>query len=70
MELSPSDADINDHLGDAYALASGRRLEAVFQWERVLTLQPDDTLRAEVQAKLERERTAQIAVAPVEPIRP
>jgi len=70
-ELSPSDPDINDHLGDAYAKTSGRRLEAVFQWERVLTLEADDTLKAEVRAKLAREQTPpKIAVAPIDPITP
>jgi Flp pilus assembly protein TadD len=50
-ELEPADPEINNHLGDAYWRA-GRRLEAVFQWRLVLTLQPDAKLRAEVEAKL------------------
>jgi tetratricopeptide (TPR) repeat protein len=50
-ELEPADPDINNHLGDAYWRA-GRRIEARFQWERVLGLKPDDKLRAEVEAKL------------------
>jgi Flp pilus assembly protein TadD len=50
-ELEPADAEINNHLGDAYWRA-GRKIEANFQWRRVLTLQPDAKLRAEVEAKL------------------
>jgi tetratricopeptide (TPR) repeat protein len=50
-ELEPADAEINNHLGDAYWRA-GRRIEAAFQWRRVLTLQPDAKLRAEVETKL------------------
>jgi len=50
-ELSPADVEVNDHLGDAYA-KMGRDLEAQYQWQRVLTLQPDDKLRAAVEAKL------------------
>lgn len=71
VELSPSDPDINDHLGDAYARTSGRRLEAVFQWERVLTLEADDELKAKVRAKLAREKAPPtIAVAPTDPVTP
>jgi tetratricopeptide (TPR) repeat protein len=50
-ELEAADPEINDHLGDAYWRA-GRRVEARFQWDLVLTLHPDDKLRAEVEAKL------------------
>jgi Flp pilus assembly protein TadD len=49
--LAPADTDVNDHLGDAY-WRTNRQLEARFQWQRVLSLQPDDKLRAEVEAKL------------------
>jgi Flp pilus assembly protein TadD len=47
----PANAEINDHLGDAYWRV-GRRREAGFQWNRVLTLEPDDERRAEVERKL------------------
>ncbi|WP_339871133.1 tetratricopeptide repeat protein [uncultured Brevundimonas sp.] len=47
----PANAEINDHLGDAYWQV-GRRREAGFQWERVLTLDPDADQRAEVERKL------------------
>jgi tetratricopeptide (TPR) repeat protein len=50
-ELEPADADINNHLGDAYWRV-GRRIEARFQWERVLTLDPDAKLKDQVQTKL------------------
>lgn len=47
----PANAEINDHLGDAYWQV-GRRREAGFQWERVLTLTPDASRQAEVERKL------------------
>ena len=47
----PANAEINDHLGDAYWQV-GRRREAGFQWNRVLTLDTDDERRAEVERKL------------------
>lgn len=47
----PANAEINDHLGDAYWQV-GRRREAGFQWTRVLTLDPDAERRAEVERKL------------------
>jgi tetratricopeptide (TPR) repeat protein len=50
-ELEPADPDINNHLGDAY-WAVGRKLEARFQWEQVLSLGPSDKLRDEVEGKL------------------
>ncbi len=49
--LEPADAEINDHLGDAY-WRSGRQTEARYQWQHVLTLNPDLRLRASVDAKL------------------
>jgi tetratricopeptide (TPR) repeat protein len=51
VSLEAGDPDINNHLGDAYWRV-GRRTEAQFQWSRVLTLEPDAKLRAEVEAKL------------------
>lgn len=51
VELEAGDPEINDHLGDAYWRV-GRRDEAMFQWRRVLTLKPEDKLRASVSAKL------------------
>lgn len=52
VDGEPANAVINDHLGDAYWQV-GRRREAVFQWNRVLTLEPDAELRAAVERKLE-----------------
>lgn len=60
-ELEPADPDINNHLGDAYWRA-GRKTEARFQWELVLTLDPDAKLREEVESKL---RTGLLAEAHV-----
>ncbi len=52
VDGEPANAVINDHLGDAYWQV-GRRREAVFQWNRVLTLEPDAELRTAVEQKLE-----------------
>ena len=51
VALEPGDPDVNNHLGDAYWRV-GRRVEAGFQWSRVLTLDPSAKLKAEVEAKL------------------
>ena len=51
VELDAGEPDINDHLGDAYWRV-GRRDEAMFQWRRVLTLDPDPKLKAAVEAKI------------------
>lgn len=50
--LNPASAEINDHLGDAYWQV-GRRREAEFQWRRALTLDPEDDIRADAEAKLQ-----------------
>lgn len=50
-ELEAADPDINNHLGDAY-WKIGRRIEARFQWEAVLTLKPSVKVRGEVEQKL------------------
>ena len=49
----PGNAEIVDHLGDAYWQV-GRRREAEWQWTRVLTLDPDAERRTEVEHKLVR----------------
>ena len=49
--LEAADAEINDHLGDAY-WRTGRRVEAKYQWRTVLTLSPDDKLKARIEQKL------------------
>lgn len=51
VELEPGDPDINGHLGDAYWKA-GRTIEARFQWQRVLSLEPTDKQKADSEDKL------------------
>ncbi|HEY2049679.1 MAG TPA: tetratricopeptide repeat protein [Caulobacteraceae bacterium] len=51
VALEPGDPDVNNHLGDAYWRV-GRKLEARFQWARVLTLDPTAKLKTEVETKL------------------
>lgn len=51
VELEAGDPEINNHLGDAYWMV-GRKDEADFQWRRVLTLKPDDNVRADAERKL------------------
>ena len=50
VELSPGDVTLNDHLGDAYWRV-GRRIEARFQWRRVLTLEATGAEKAAAQKK-------------------
>lgn len=54
VELESRNATINDHLGDAY-WATGRQREAVFQWRRALTVDPEPKESPRIAAKL-RER--------------
>jgi Flp pilus assembly protein TadD len=51
VAIEAGDPDVNNHLGDAYWRV-GRKNEARFQWNRVLTLEPNAKLRSEVEAKL------------------
>lgn len=51
VAMEAGDPDVNNHLGDAYWRV-GRRIEARYQWSRVLTLEPDTKLKAEAEAKL------------------
>lgn len=51
VELSPGDSTLNDHLGDAYWRV-GRRIEARYQWRRVLTLKGPAAERAAAERKL------------------
>ncbi len=51
VELEAGDPDINNHLGDAYWQV-GRKDEARFQWQRVLTLEPEARLKDEIARKL------------------
>ncbi|QTC91654.1 tetratricopeptide repeat protein [Brevundimonas goettingensis] len=63
VDKEPANAEINDHLGDAYWQV-GRKREAGFQWNRVLTLNPDAERRAEVEKKLAEGLPPQTPVAP------
>ncbi|MFZ6762177.1 tetratricopeptide repeat protein [Pseudoroseomonas sp. WGS1072] len=51
VELESRNSVINDHLGDVY-WASGRRMEAQYQWHRALTLGPEDGEGPRIAAKL------------------
>jgi len=51
VELEAGDPEINNHLGDAYWKV-GRKDEALFQWRRVLTLQPDAKIKADAETKI------------------
>jgi Flp pilus assembly protein TadD len=51
VELEAGDPTLNDHLGDLY-WRLGRRIEARYQWQRALSLTPDDP--AALQQKIER----------------
>jgi len=51
VELEPEDATINGHLGDAY-WAAGRKLEALYQWRRAVSLKPDPEDLSRLQARL------------------
>jgi tetratricopeptide (TPR) repeat protein len=53
VELDPDDAEVNAHLGDAF-WAAGMRLQAGYQWQRALGLQPDPKLQAEIASKLRK----------------
>ena len=53
VELDPDNAEVNAHLGDAFWQA-GRKLQANYQWQRALGLQPDAKLRAEITSKLQQ----------------
>ncbi|MDP3801269.1 hypothetical protein [Brevundimonas sp.] len=59
----PANPTIVDHLGDAY-WQIGRRREAEWQWNRVLTLEPDAERRAEVERKLARGLSTVPSVSP------
>ncbi len=51
VTLEPDDATINGHLGDAY-WAAGNRLEAWYQWQHALTMNPSATEAAVLESKL------------------
>ena len=51
VQLDPSDAEVNEHLGDVYK-AMGRSTEAGYEWNRVLSLKITDKQAAEVRRKI------------------
>jgi Flp pilus assembly protein TadD len=51
IALEPAIPEVNDHLGDAYWRV-GRKIEAQFQWRRVLSLDANAKLKARAEAKL------------------
>ena len=65
VELQAEDPTINDHLGDAYWRVN-RLHEARFQWRRVLSLDPDDEMRAGVKRKLDNGLTPKPPEKPTE----
>jgi predicted negative regulator of RcsB-dependent stress response len=40
VSIMPSDATLNDHLGDAY-WKSERKKEAISQWKKILIIDPE-----------------------------
>lgn len=57
VELESQDPTINGHLGDAY-WASGRKLEATYQWQRALNMKPEPDDLPKLQKKLTDARQA------------
>ncbi len=53
VELDPDDAEVNAHLGDAF-YAAGMKLQADYQWQRALSLKPDEKLQAEITGRLKQ----------------
>lgn len=52
VAIRPRDPTINDHLGDALWRV-GRRIEARFQWQRALSMEPETNLVPQLEHKLE-----------------
>ena len=51
IELEPTDPVVNDHLGDVLWKV-GRKREALFQWKRALTFNPNNKDMSEIQYKI------------------
>lgn len=51
VSLLPADVAVNEHLGDAY-WRLGRKIEARFQWDRVVTYSKDEKLSQEIRKKI------------------
>jgi Flp pilus assembly protein TadD len=52
VALAPTEAEINDHLGDAYWRV-GRKSEARFQWKRAASFSKDEKTTNDILAKVE-----------------
>jgi Flp pilus assembly protein TadD len=65
VQMVPEDPDVNTHLGDAYA-AVGRSLEARYQWQFALSLNPTAEEAARLRAKL----ASVEAVSQAQPVKP
>ncbi len=61
VQLEPSDAEVNEHLGDVYK-ALGRTAEARYEWQRVLGLQ-NVTPKTVAAIKAKLDATAEVARA-------
>ncbi len=52
VQLAPSDAEVNEHLGDVYK-ALGRDVEAGYEWQRALSLEVSASEATEIHQKLD-----------------
>lgn len=53
VQLAPANPEVNAHLGDAF-YQSGHRLQAVYQWDRALSLHPDAELKARLTNQIQK----------------
>nr|WP_272213086.1 hypothetical protein [Marinicella sp. W31]MDC2879030.1 hypothetical protein [Marinicella sp. W31] len=51
VSLDTAEPTISDHLGDAYWQV-GRRLEAIYQWNKAITAEPEEDLIPEIRKKI------------------
>ena len=61
VQLAPGASDVNDHLGDAYWRV-GRKIDARFQWQHALAMNPGDTLKPVIERNPEL-REARLSLA-------
>lgn len=53
VQLVPGNAEVNAHLGDAFYQA-GQTVQAIYQWDRALTMSPDPSLKAAIKAQIKK----------------
>jgi len=53
VQLSADDPEVNSHLGDAF-WQNGQPLQADYQWQRALSLNPPPKLAAELNSKIQQ----------------